>query len=107
MENSLEVQGKNPNGRLPGGLFGDAFRARAAGGAQRRLLVVEDDLDTARSWTYLLQTSGHLLEYAINGYAALKLARVFLPQVMILDLKLPDYHGAELVRRLREHPELK
>jgi CheY-like chemotaxis protein len=73
---------------------------------QRRVLVIDDDIDGTRSLSYLLATMGHKVEYAINGIAALKMAQGFLPEIVILDLKLPDIHGAELARQLRRDPQL-
>ena len=67
----------------------------------RRVLVVEDNIDTARSLVHLLRIEGHEVQYAINGYAAITLAREFLPDVVVLDLGLPGLDGYEVCRRLR------
>ena len=73
----------------------------------RRILVVDDDIDGARSLSYLLADMGYRVEYAINGIAGLKIAQDFRPHVVILDLKLPDIHGAEMARQLRRDPVLR
>jgi CheY-like chemotaxis protein len=73
----------------------------------KRVLVVEDNLDTLRSMTLLLRESGHSVEYAINGYAALETARRFKPQVVLLDLGLPGMDGFELCRRLKSEADLR
>ncbi len=73
----------------------------------RRVLIIEDDLDNARLLAYLLSMSGYTVEYAINGIVGLELAHRLLPHVAIVDLKLPDTHGAEIIRQLRRNPELK
>ena len=75
--------------------------------APRRVLVVEDNLDTLRSTTVLLREMGHEVDYAINGYAALEAARRFKPQVIILDLGLPGMDGFELCRKLKKDEALK
>ena len=67
-----------------------------------RVLVVDDHLDTAHTLALLLRASGHAVEFAINGYAALEIARQFRPDIVLLDLLLPDLDGCEVARRLRQ-----
>src|SRR5262245_23105416 len=109
MQDLLVAQGgKNPNAWMQGAApdaSGEATPDKPS--RSRRILIIEDDLDTARSFAYLLATSGHKVEYAVNGYLAWRVAQVFVPEVVILDLKLPDSHGADLVKKFRAHPELK
>ncbi len=73
----------------------------------KRVLVVEDNLDSARTLTLLLREMGHKVDYAINGYAGLEAARRFKPELIFLDLGLPGMDGFELCRLLRKEPELK
>ena len=68
---------------------------------RRRVLVVEDNLDTVHTLARLLQEMGHVVDYAINGYAAMELARRFQPDFVLLDLGLPGMDGFELCRRLK------
>jgi PAS domain S-box-containing protein len=72
----------------------------------RRILVVDDNRDSADSLGAALDRVGHVahVEYAAAG--ALSAAEVFGPEVALLDLGLPDMDGYELARRLREHPRL-
>ncbi len=72
----------------------------------RRILVVEDHLDSVHTLTYLLRQSGHQVQYAINGYVALTIARTFRPEIVLLDLGLPGINGFEVCRRLRREPGL-
>jgi DNA-binding response OmpR family regulator len=67
----------------------------------RRVLIVDDNLDTTRSYVLLLRSMGHEVQYAINGYAALGLARTFRPEVVLLDIGLPDFDGCELAQLIR------
>jgi two-component system CheB/CheR fusion protein len=67
----------------------------------RRVLVVEDDIDAARSLTWILRDMGHDVEYAINGYVAVDIARQMRPQFVFLDLALPGMNGFEVCKRLR------
>ena len=74
--------------------------------APRRILVVEDNLDAVHSLVLLLRDLGHQVEYAINGYAALDLARRFRPDFVLLDLGLPGLDGFEVCSRLKCEPGL-
>ncbi len=67
----------------------------------RRVLVIDDHPDTAVSMALTLRELGHRAEYAINGYAALSLAETFYPEVVFVDMNLPDFHGSDLSRLLR------
>src|SRR4051794_18788157 len=69
--------------------------------ATRRILVVDDSLDTIHSAAFVLRHMGHEVEFAINGHAALEAARRFLPEVVLVDIRLPDTDGWEVTRRLK------
>ncbi|WP_442497158.1 PAS domain S-box protein [Methylobacter sp. sgz302048] len=70
-----------------------------------RILVVDDYADAAESLTMLLQAEGHAVETADCGLKALERAQAFRPQVVLLDIGLPDLDGYEVARRLRALPE--
>jgi CheY-like chemotaxis protein len=72
-----------------------------------RILVIEDNLDQVHSLALLLKEMGHAVDYAINGYVALDVARRFKPDVVICDLGLPGMTGFEIITQLRSDPELK
>lgn len=69
--------------------------------ASKRVLVVEDNLDSVHSLVLLLRDMGHRVEYAINGYAALDIARKFRPEIVFMDLGLPGLDGFEVCGRLK------
>ncbi|MFL6564933.1 MAG: response regulator [Burkholderiales bacterium] len=71
---------------------------------RRRVLVVEDDIDSARSLTWILRDLGHDVDYAINGYVAVDMAAKMRPEFVFLDLALPGMNGFEVCRRLRRIP---
>jgi CheY-like chemotaxis protein len=73
---------------------------------RRRVLVVEDDIDSARSLTWILRDMGHDVEYAINGYVAVDMAAKNYPEFVFLDLALPGMNGFEVCRRLKRIPGL-
>lgn len=72
-----------------------------------RILVVDDNIDQVHTIAYLLKDRGHHVDYAINGIVALDLAQRTKPEVVLLDVKLPDTSGLELARQFRRNPELK
>jgi CheY-like chemotaxis protein len=71
---------------------------------KRRVLVVEANLDSVHSMTVLLKAMGHEVQFAINGFAALDVARRFRPEVILLDIGLPDFKGYEVARQLKYEP---
>jgi two-component system OmpR family response regulator len=66
-----------------------------------RLLVVEDDKRAAGYLTRGLTESGHVVDTASDGETGLALAREGIYDVLIVDRKLPELDGIDLVRRLR------
>lgn len=74
--------------------------------SRKRILLIEDSLDTAQTLSFLLRDIGHSVEFAINGYAALTVAERQRPQVVLVDMGLPDFDGISLVRRLKRMPGL-
>lgn len=71
-----------------------------------RILVVDDNMDTAESTALLLQLEGHEVQTALDGPSALEAATMFHPQIVLLDIGLPGLDGYEVARRLRALPEL-
>jgi signal transduction histidine kinase len=79
-----------------------AAKERAA--VARRMLVVDDNLDSAESLTMLLQVSGHETYAAHDGLEAVAAAERFRPEVVLLDIGLPNLNGYDAARRIREQP---
>jgi PAS domain S-box-containing protein len=77
--------------------------ARPAAG--RRILVVDDNADAATSLGELLAALGHEVRVRFDGKSALDEVGAFGPEVLVLDIGLPDIDGYELARRLRGAPE--
>ena len=71
---------------------------------KRRVLVVEGDLDSVHSMVALIRMMGHEVQFAINGFVAIDVARMHRPNIIILDIGLPDLQGDQLARRLRYEP---
>ncbi|HEX7976229.1 MAG TPA: response regulator [Anaerolineales bacterium] len=66
-----------------------------------KILVVDDDLDTLRLVGLMLQRQGYEIVAATNGHQALKLAQSEHPDLILLDVMMPDLDGVEVTRRLR------
>lgn len=73
--------------------------------APRRILVVDDNRDGARTLSMLLQLDGHQVNTAHDGPAALETADAWQPDVVLLDIGLPGMDGLEVARRLRNNPQ--
>jgi PAS domain S-box-containing protein len=79
----------------------------AHSGRSLRVLVVEDNVDAADSLSMLLRLYGHEVEVARTGPTALEMAPAFRPEVVLLDIGLPEMDGYQVAKRLREMPEFK
>ena len=82
----------------------DSIAATAPMGPGLRLLVVDDNVDAAESLAMLLQTSGHVVWTAYSGPSALSSAAEHRPEVVLLDIGLPELDGFEVAKRMREDP---
>ncbi|MCE9553983.1 MAG: response regulator [Planctomycetes bacterium] len=72
--------------------------------APRRILVVDDNRDSASSLAMLLKMTGHETQTAFDGLAAVETAESFRPDVVLLDIGLPRLNGYEAARKIREQP---
>lgn len=72
--------------------------------AGERVLVVDDNEDTAELLAEVLVRRGCEVQSAHDGETALELAKSFRPRLVLLDLGLPGMDGYEVVRRLRSEP---
>jgi CheY-like chemotaxis protein len=77
-----------------------------AGATPRRILVVDDNTDSAQSMAALQSRRGHETRIALTGTEALAAAAEFLPEVVLLDIGLPEMDGYEVARQLRLIPAL-
>jgi len=75
-----------------------------ANASARRIMIVDDNVDAADSLALLLGLEAHQVTCAYSAAAALLRVTEFAPDVVLLDIGLPDTDGYEVARRLRELP---
>ncbi len=73
----------------------------------RRVLVVDDNADSAESMTLLLRDRGHEVRMLTEGAPVLSEVLDFRPHLVLLDIGLPDVNGFEVARRIRSATELR
>ena len=71
------------------------------GVATKRVLIVDDNVDSAVTLSWLLAEHGYSVHIAHDGAGGLKAAHDFKPDILLLDIGLPGINGYELGRRLR------
>ena len=70
----------------------------------RRVLVIDDDIETAQTLFFVLLDLGHDAAYATDGRRALAAARKLQPEFIFLDIGLPDVDGRVVAKDLRRVP---
>ena len=66
-----------------------------------RVLVIDDDIDAANSLSYLLQITGHPTAVAYGGTMGLRIAQLFKPALVFLDLQMAGEDGCEVLAEAR------
>jgi CheY-like chemotaxis protein len=77
------------------------MNAQNKGGQRRRVLIVDDNVDTAQGMARLLTRAGHEVDLAHDGIEALEKARQQRPEAVVLDIGLPGMDGFDVARQLR------
>ncbi|OAI39999.1 hypothetical protein AYO40_00900 [Planctomycetaceae bacterium SCGC AG-212-D15] len=72
--------------------------------SRQRILVVDDNRDSAISLALVLKIMGHETQTAFDGQEAVEMAEEFRPSVLLLDIGLPRLDGYAVCRRIREQP---
>lgn len=81
--------------------------ARPAGSTNVRVLIVDDNVDSADCLAMVVQLQGYACQAAYDGPTALTLAADFKPHIVLLDLGLPGMDGYEVAREFWKRPETK
>lgn len=72
----------------------------------RKVLIIDDERFIAQALTIRLRAAGYDVHWAFDGASGLAAAAGVQPEVVILDIRMPDMDGFEVNRRLRARPEL-
>jgi len=72
----------------------------------RRVLIVDDNQDSTESLARLLKRTGHEVETALDGPTGINTAHRYQPEIIFLDIGLPEMDGYEIAKRLREDASL-
>jgi two-component system phosphate regulon response regulator PhoB len=91
-----------PRGSLP-----TAAQARYGSERMAHILVIEDERDLQRVLEYNLRQAGHQVTCAVRGQEGLDLVRQNRPDLVLLDLMLPDVPGTDVCKALRRDPKAK
>ncbi len=95
MKNSTEISAEISAGPTPSGLRG------------KLVLVIDDESDSRVLLTHLLEEFGCQVIAANSGEQGLRMAREFRPQLITVDLLMPQMDGASVIRALKADPELR
>tara|TARA_B100001175_G_scaffold113614_1_gene96395 strand:+ start:362 stop:1045 length:684 start_codon:yes stop_codon:yes gene_type:complete len=71
-----------------------------------KILVVDDDPDIVEILRYNLSLGGYDVKSAMNGKEAIKKAKIFLPEIILLDVMMPEMDGIETCTIIKEIPSL-
>ena len=72
-----------------------------------RILLIEDNFQNRYLATYLLEQRGHVVIQAMSGPQGLELAARLLPDLILLDIQIPDMDGYAVASALKSDPQLK
>ena len=74
---------------------------------RKKILIIEDELDLVEVTKMRLENSGYEVAGAISGKEAFTLLQKDIPDLILLDLRLPDMHGKEICEKLKRDDRLK
>jgi len=73
----------------------------------KKIIIVEDEPDTAEMFAEMMRLSGYHVLKSYGGTPAIALISHEIPDVVVLDVMMPDLSGLEVLRHLRRDPHLK
>lgn len=72
-----------------------------------KILIVDDEEDIVEFLQYNLEKEGYTVKSALNGKDAIEMAKSFLPELIVLDIMMPELDGIEVCEKLRADPTFK
>jgi CheY-like chemotaxis protein len=75
-----------------------------------KILVVEDDPQLNLTYDILLKKEAHTVDHAFNGFEALDKVPSFMPEIILLDIRMPKMDGIEFLRKAdmaNKYPDIK
>jgi DNA-binding response OmpR family regulator len=75
--------------------------------AQKKILIADDNENIREALTYLLEDEGYSLLIAKDGAETLKKVKEFRPDVLLLDVMMPEVNGYDVCRSIKNDPDLK
>lgn len=72
-----------------------------------KVLIIEDNEQNMYLLTFLLESSGYKVCQAFSGFVGIKKAKDFMPDIILLDIQLPEMNGYEIARELKNDKSLK
>ena len=72
---------------------------------QYKILIIDDEEDLASNLSYRLNKEGFIAQYVLNGTDGLEKLKTFQPDLILLDVMLPDYSGLEICRLIKADPQ--
>jgi two-component system alkaline phosphatase synthesis response regulator PhoP len=73
----------------------------------KKILIVDDNENIREALTYLLEDEGHSVSVAKDGAEALRKVREVTPDIMFLDIMMPEINGYDVCRTIKNDPDLK
>jgi CheY-like chemotaxis protein len=71
----------------------------------KRVLIADDNRDWADGLAVLLEEEGYTVQTTYDGREAIEAARIFQPDIVVLDIRMPRLTGYEAARVFRRHPQ--
>jgi signal transduction histidine kinase len=90
-----------------GEALGEPLQKAQKAAAPMKVLIVDDNVDSAQTSLWMLDLMGHKATVAHEGLTALEMAHEIKPDVVLLDIGMPGMDGYEVCRQLRQMPEMK
>jgi len=72
----------------------------------KKVVIVEDEPDTAEMFAEMMRLSGYQVYKSYGGAAALELIEEHKPDAVVLDVMMPDLSGLDVLRLMRQNPEM-